>query len=102
MVSNSQTSLLDGIFICGGEAINITGINPTPGLFFYTLNLINMTVFYFFAVILAAVACVLCISQALTMWTEGEDMNWYLLILGVINGIICIINSFHLFNALTL
>ena len=61
-----------------------------------------MVYLYLFATILAAVACVLCTSQALTRWTEGEDMNWYLLILGIINGILCVIDCGFLIEALTL
>ena len=48
--------------------------------------------YYLFATILAAVACVICTSQALIMWTEGEDMNWLLLSLGIINGILFVID----------
>lgn len=59
-----------------------------------------MAYWYFFATILAGLACVLCTSQALERWIEGEDMNWYLLILGVINGILCVIDSFYLIDAL--
>jgi uncharacterized ion transporter superfamily protein YfcC len=61
-----------------------------------------MVYLYFFATILAALACVLCTSTALDRWIEGEDMNWYLLILGITNGIICIIDGYHLINTLTM
>ena len=59
-----------------------------------------MVYWYLFATILAAVACVLCTSQALKMWTEGGDMNWGLLILGILNGIFFIIDSCTLITAL--
>jgi len=61
-----------------------------------------MVYLYLFATILAAVACVLCTGQAVIRWTEGEDMNWRLLILGIINGILCVIDCGFLFNELTL
>lgn len=61
-----------------------------------------MVYWYLFATIIAAVACILCTNQALTRWTEGEDMNWYLLILGIINGILCVIDFGFFINALTL
>ena len=57
---------------------------------------------FLFATILTAVACILCTSQALYRWTEGEDMNWALLIFGILNGILCIINCCFLIKALTL
>jgi hypothetical protein len=55
---------------------------------------------FLFAIILAAVACVLCTSQALYRWIEGEDMNWVLLSSGIINGILFIIDLYILMTSL--
>lgn len=68
-----------------------------------------MAAFYLFAITLAAAAaavtCILCITIALIKWQEGEDMNWYQLFLGIINGILFAIfinDSYNLINGLTL
>lgn len=59
VVSNSQTSLLDSIFICGGRSDYITGINPTLGRFL-TLKFINM-VPLIFAAVLAVFVGIFCL-----------------------------------------
>ena len=61
-----------------------------------------MMYLYLFAIILAAVACVLCTTQALNRWIEGEEMNWVLLSLGIINGFLFIIDCYYLINIDTL
>lgn len=51
-------------------------------------------------IVLAVVACVMCTSQALIKWIEGEDMNWTLLLLGILNGFILVIDLCILITAL--
>ena len=73
VVSNSQTSLLDSIFICGGRSNYITGINPTLGRFL-TLKFINMVPLIFAAVFAVFVGIFCLVSYKET----GNEVSFYL------------------------